>query len=233
MMTFDRRSILLACGLASCLGAQTAEHDAKTLLTERAELVLQEDFTQPPAKPWLVKEPIWETRDGALQATHRTPFSANHGPLLQHPIALQNVIVQFSFKLEGSARLTLHFNTKNGHLCRAHVRTNAFYVIRRDSGGDKGVRLDSRETPIRPSEWHTLLVEVCGTEMLASLDGQEVIFGARDDLDQPKTMLILEAEAGVVWFKNLRLWKAVLNRNWESTRAALEEARKKATNPKQ
>src|ERR1051325_1857339 len=164
----------IICALTACLGARAVEHrpEPKTLMSELAKLVVREDFTQAPARPWQVKEPLWETLEGAIKATHRTPFREHHGPLLVRPVSLKNVIVEVSFKLEGKARLTVHLNKESGHLCRAHVRSDAFYVIRRDSGGDKGTRLDSRETPIAAGHWHTLILEVCGREMLASLDGR-------------------------------------------------------------
>src|SRR5207247_5507158 len=123
---------LLAWLLAFVPGAPGAEPatEFQTLLTERGRLVLKEDFDQPPEKQWRLAAPIWETVDGALKATHRKPFPANHGPVMQHAIALGNAIVQVSFKLEGKARAVVHFNKQNGHLCRALVPAEAFYLIR-------------------------------------------------------------------------------------------------------
>jgi hypothetical protein len=230
-MNYSMRCLWMIAGclaLGSNLSAYEPASPIATLMTERGKLVLQENFDQPPDKKWKLVEPVWETVDGALRATHRKPFPANHGPVMQYAIALDNAVVQVSFKLEETARMTLHFNKKNGHLCRTNISTKAFYVIRRDSGGDKGIRLDERETPIQPNVWHTLVMEVCGTEMLASLDGKEVIFGTRDDLNQPKTMLILEAAAGTAWFKDLRVWEAVRNKNWDATKTRLLAERKRS-----
>lgn len=220
--------LFLVGAVALSIGTRAAEPVAEleTLMTERGKLVLKEDFDQPPGRQWRLAEPVWETVDGALKATHRKPFPANHGPVMQHTVALKDAIVQLAFKLEGNSRATLHFNKANGHLCRVLLRADAFYVIRRDSGGDKGIQLDSRQTPIAPDHWHTLVFETCGPEMLASLDGKEVIFGARDDLAQEKRALILEGAAGTVWFKNLRLWEALPNKDWETTKAKLLTARK-------
>lgn len=202
----------------------------KTLLAERRKLVLQDDFSQPLDKAWQISAPIWEIEDGVIKATHRKPFPDLHGPVMQHPVKLDGAVVQLSFKLEPKTRAVIHFNKKNGHLCRALMTDKAFYIIRRDSGGDKGIRLDEREMPIEPGQWHTVIVEIVGKEMLATLDGKEVLFGERDDIDQPKTMLILEAAAGSVWFKDLRVWEAQPNPNWAATKAKLIQARKPAAN---
>lgn len=193
-----------------------------TLLTERGKLVVQDDLSQPLAKPWTESAPIWEAVDGAWKATHRKPYPGIHGPVAQRPVAIDGgAIVQLSFKLEGKARATVHFNKKNGHLCRTILTPTAFYVVRRDSGGDKGIRLGERELTIAPDVWHTLVMEVCGNELLATLDGKETIFGARDDLDQPKTSLILESAGGTAWFKDLRVWEATPKQDWPATKSKL------------
>jgi hypothetical protein len=216
---------LLMGALALCAQAAEPVPEAKTLLTERGKLVLKEDFDQPPDKQWRISAPQWETAEGALKATHQPPMQTNHGPVMERRVALQNAVVQVSFKLEGKAHAVVHFNKKNGHLCRAVVRPEGFYLIRRDSGGDKGIRLDFHEKPFAPGEWHTLVLEILGTEMVASLDGKEVLAGTRDDLDQPKTALLLESAGGTAWFKDLRVWEAQPNPNWPATKAKLLEAR--------
>jgi hypothetical protein len=203
--------------------------EPRTLLTERGQLLFQDDFNQPPDKPWNIHSPQWEAIDGALQATHLPPFPANHGPVMEHPLKARNVIAQLDFKLDGKSRATLHFNKANGHLCRALLLPTAFYIIRRDSGPvDKGTRLDADETPIAPDLWHTLVVELLGGEMVASLDGSRILFARRDDLDQDKLTLMLEAGGGTAWFRNLRIWEALPNKDWEATRAKLQSARERA-----
>lgn len=202
--------------------------EPKTLMTERGALLLKEDFNEAPDKQWKVMSPVWETVDGALKATHTPPFPTNHGPVLQRQLAMKNVIAQVEIKLGAKTRAVLHFNKANGHLCRALIVPEAFYIIRRDSGADKGTKLDASESPIVPDVWHVLLVEVAGGEMVASLDGERVLIGKRDDLDQDKTALLLEASNGTVWFKNLRVWQALPNKDWETTRARLQAARKTA-----
>ena len=195
-------------------------------MTERGMLLLKEDFNEPPAKQWSLMAPVWETADGVLKATHTKPFPTNHGPVMQRQLPMKNVIVQVEIKLEGKAHAVVHLNKANGHLCRALINPDAFYLIRRDSGGDKGTRLDADESPVELEVWHVLVVELSGREMVATLDGKKVLVGQRDDLDQVKTALMLEAGGGTVWFKNLRVWEALPKQNWDATRASLQAARK-------
>ena len=174
----------------------------------------------------MVRAPDWETLDGALKATHRKPYDDVHGPVLHHDIRLDaGAVVQLSFKPEPKARTVFHFDKREGHLCRVVLTPDAFYLIRRDDGPDKATRLAERQTPIAADQWHTLVIELAGDEMLATLDGRETIFGWRDDLDRPKTRILLEASSGSVWFKNFRVWEATPNKNWPTTKEALLKAR--------
>jgi hypothetical protein len=100
--------------------------DAKTLMTERGKLVLKENFDQPPDKEWRISAPQWETVEGILKATHQPPIQTNHGPVMERRVTLGNAIVQVSFKLEGKAQAVVHFNKKDGHLCRAVIRPEGF-----------------------------------------------------------------------------------------------------------
>jgi len=213
---------LLALGWGVATVAAEPAPGPKTLMTDRGALLLKDDFSEAPGPEWKVSAPTWEPADGALKATHTKPFPSNHGPVLQRQLAMKNVVVQVEVQLASNTRAVLHFNKANGHLCRALITPEAFYIIRRDSGGDQGTRLDTDESPIAPDVWHVLLVELAGNEMVASLDGRKVLIGKRDDLDQAKTALILEASSGTAWFKNLRVWQATPKADWEATRTKLQ-----------
>ena len=52
------------------------------------------------------------------------------------------------------------------------------------------------------SAWHTLLVEIHGSEMLARLDGQVVAVGADDAIDRDKSLFGLVVRGTSVSFKN-------------------------------
>lgn len=214
--------------IGNALAAEPAAGDPKTWMAVRGPLLLKDDFNEPPEKEWKIMAPVWETVDGVLKATHTPPIATNHGPVMQRQLTMKTVVVQVEIKLEGKAHAVLHFNKANGHLCRALLTPEAFYIIRRDSGADKGTRLETSESPIAPGLWHTLVVELAGNEMVATLDGGKPLIGRRDDLDQDKTALLLEAGGGTAWFRNLRVWQGLPNKDWEVTRATLEAAKKRA-----
>src|SRR5262249_32301754 len=143
-----------------------------------------------------------------------------------------NVVIQYSFKLEGARQTTLSINATKGHLCRVLINSNGFRVQRDDPNKTgKQVVLEARTTPIKPGEWHTVVVEILGKEMLASIDGKEVAFGAHPDIDATKANFGLTVAGESVSFKKLRVWEARPNKDWEATKAKLLQSRKASGNP--
>ena len=74
-------------------------------------------------------------------------------------------------------------------------------------------------TPIKSGEWHTVVVEIRGSELLARLDGDKVAFGSDPAIDMEKTNYGLTVAGETVSFKNFRVWEATPNSSWEATKA--------------
>jgi hypothetical protein len=104
------------------------------------------------------------------------------------------------------------------------IRPNGFTVQKDDhdhDGPDKAVVFKTIATPIKEGEWHTVVVEILGEEMLASIDGDKVGFGAHELIGTPKANFGLTVNGQKVSFKNLRVWEALPNKNWAETKAKL------------
>jgi hypothetical protein len=70
-----------------------------------------------------------------------------HGAVVRHAMPFNNVIFQYSFKLEGARMTTLSINTAKGHLCRVLVNPTGFTVQKDDSdhdGPDNAARLETQ-----------------------------------------------------------------------------------------
>jgi hypothetical protein len=65
-----------------------------------------------------------------------------------------------------------------------------------------------------------------GKEVVASIDGREVAFGAGERIDVDKTSVQLRVGGQSAAFKDLRVREATPSGTWEATRARLREARK-------
>jgi hypothetical protein len=93
-------------------------------------------------------------------------------------------------------------------------------------GGDKLEVLDKVPLNLEPGTWHTLLMEMQGAEVVVSIDGKHVAFGAGERIDVDKTSVQLRVGGESVAFKNLRVWEATRAATWEATKAKLLEGRK-------
>jgi hypothetical protein len=225
------RTLILVAGVAALGLSTTAAEPAKeprTLLTERGKLLFSDDLNQPLGREWRAAKGKWEVVDGAVRGTELK--ADMHVAVTRHAMDFRNVVIQYSFKLDGTGMTTLSINASKGHLCRVLVTPTGFTVRKDDTdkmGPDQAVVFETRNVAIKPGEWHTLLIEIHGKEMLASLDGKELAFGEHEALDQAKANFGFTVRGESASFKDLRVWEALPNKNWEATKARLLEARKK------
>ncbi len=222
-------ALIVVSSWMSGQGVPAAEPSpAKTLLTERGPLMFADDLTQAPAQPWRVAKGSWTLVEGAVQV--RELQSDMHGAVARRPAPQANFIVQYDFKLDGTKRTTLSINDAKGHCCRV-LLDPAGLALQKDSHDqnktDKAAILDRQPTDIAPGKWHTLLVEILGAEMVASLDGKQVVFGSHPSIDVPKKDIGLTVAGESASFRNLRVWEARPNSAWEATKAALAKDRPK------
>lgn len=201
--------------------------DAPTLMTERGKLLFQDDFSKPLSAEWRTAKGKWEVVDGAIRGAELKEDM--HGAVTRRSLPLQNAIIQYSFKLDGTKQTSLSINDAGGHLCRVLINATGFSVRKDDhdhTGPDKAVLLEARTTPIKPGEWHTVVVEMYGSEMLARIDGREVAFGSHDAIAGSKTNFGLTVAGEFASFKDFRIWEALPSKGWEAKKAELIKARK-------
>lgn len=204
--------------------------EPKTVMTERGKLILSEDFTAPLGKEWKTAKGKWEVADGAVKGSEVK--ADMHGAVARHALPYQNVIIQYTFRLDGARQTTLSINDDKGHCCRVLINANGF-AVQKDSHDknvtDKAMVLDRREQAIKPGAWHTIVVEIQGKELLARLDGDAVAFGGSDAIDVKKANFGLTVAGESASFKNLRVWEARPNPTWEATKTKLLAERAKTS----
>lgn len=217
---------LLAAGLLSFSSAIAADTekttDAETLMCERGKLLLSDDFQKPFASPWKVAKGKWEVAGGAIQGSELK--ADMHGAVVRTNIAARNLVVQYSFKLEGAKSTTLSINDAAGHNSRVLINKTGITARKDDhdhAGPDKAEVLQVVQTPIADGEWHTLVVEINGPEFLARLDGKQVAYGSHVAINVDKTNLGLTVAGESTSFKNFRVWEATPKADWAATKAKL------------
>jgi hypothetical protein len=200
----------------------------KTLLTERGKLLLADDLNQALGMDWKPNRGTWAIADGALRGTERK--ADNHAAVLRRALKGHDFIYQFDFKFDGASRIGLNVDDPKGHCCLAALTPEGFTVIRAthaEDKNDKRVLLDRDQTPIKPGVWHTLIFEVQGKSVLASVDGTAVAFGEHAAIDVDKGSFAISVSGDSASFKNLRIWEARPNKDWEATRTKLRASRPK------
>ncbi|MCA9267372.1 MAG: hypothetical protein KDA41_02830, partial [Planctomycetales bacterium] len=84
---------------------------------------------------------------------------------------------------------------------------------------DEAVQLQKVDVAVAEGQWHTLVIELSGPELLARLDGKQVAYGTHAAIDVAKTNIGLTVGGQSVSFKNLRVWEATAKADWPTTRA--------------
>jgi hypothetical protein len=197
-------------------------------MAERGAPIFADDLSKSPAAPWRVLKGEWTAVDGTVQV--RELKSDMHGAVARRPVPHANFVVQYSFKLDGTRRTTLSINDAKGHCCRVLIDP-AGLAVQKDSHDknktDKAAVLDRRLTPIAAGKWHTVVVEVLGRELVASIDGQIVAYGAHESIDVPKKDIGLTVAGESASFKDLQVWEARPSSSWNATKATLLKDRPK------
>jgi hypothetical protein len=217
-------TMILFVALATVLQAE----DLKPQMCERGKLLLSEDFTTGPlGADWRALKGKWEIADGALKGAELP--ADNHAAVLGRDLKCRNIVAQFDFKFTGAKSMAFSLNFAKGHVCRVTI-TLAGFTVAKDKAGknsdDKGAKLDAVKCTFAPGEWHTMLVEVCGKEMLACVDGKLTGFGAHDGIDVDKTSVRFPVAGDSVSIKNVRIWEAQPASGWEAAKKKLEAAKK-------
>src|SRR5262245_8374632 len=212
--------------LPALVAAEPAE--LKTLMTERGKSLIGDDFSKGLGDGWKAGKGKWENVDGVLKGVEVKDDM--HAAVVRRPLPFHNAVIQYSFKLDGAKVTTFSINGAKGHICRVIVQPNGVTVQKDDQDGkdgpDKAMKLDTCPVDVKPGEWHSLVIEIQGKEMLARLDDKHVAFGANDTIDADKTNIGLTVGGESVSFKDLKVWEATTSKDWEATKAKLLEARK-------
>lgn len=222
--------LVLLLGIAAAVPAFAADPmPPSTLMIVPGKLLLADDLNGPLATDWKVGKGKWEVSDGAIRGAELP--ADMHGAVARRNLDMKDVVVAYSFRLDGAKQTTLSLNGAKGHVCRVLVKPTGLMVQKDDQDGkkgpDKGEPLGTVDAPVKPGTWHMLVVELRGPDILATLDGQHTAFGTHAAIDQPKANFGFTVAGESVSFKAVRVWESGGPRqDWEATKAKLLAAKK-------
>lgn len=220
LLVLSAMILLSACG-ADARGKKSLVPELQpvvpTLMTQRGKVLVTEPFTTPMWTQSLgtYKAEI-EQRDGQLRIAPQA--NAGHAPQLNHFAPMTNLVVQVRFRLDGAswANVQVSDNKRKENLAAVAV-DDRNVTLSRITGWGKTTRLTALgHVALRgqPGDWHTLLVEWCGSECLVRLDGRLVLHGESEQFGKAKGQLSFNSNGGSVWYDEVRVWEALPDPGW-------------------
>jgi hypothetical protein len=230
----------------------------RTLLTERGKLLVSEDLGQMPAdvahraalnalkSGWQFAPGKWEIIDGALRGYQLEADKHSAAAFFAH--AWKDAILQFDVKLDGCSQVvfcvddpaamrpatpTRPAQNRVEHLCRLILNKDGFATQKDDhdhDGPDANVPFGAVKMPVKQGEWKTVLIEIQGEEMVATIDGK-TIAGAHRQVASDKACIsfgVTGYSSGFnkvpplsASFRKLRIWEALPNPKWVKNKQSI------------
>jgi hypothetical protein len=215
---------ILTAVLTLAIAIPAAATDAPaTLMTTPGKAVFSDDFAKGLGKDWTASKGKWDSADGGVRVAE---IAADmHGAVARKTVTFTDAVIAFDFKLDGAKSASLSLNGAKGHIGRVLISAGKFTVNKDDQDGkngpDKQAVLGTCTTAIAPAEWHTMVVEIRGPEILATLDGKQHAHGSHAALEKEKTNIGLTAAGESVTYRNLKLYDAKANADWAKAKAKL------------
>ncbi len=228
-----RTAVLMLCAAAltaanapapaKAAGPPSAE--LKTLMCDRGKVLFDEEFsTESLAKNWGgFIAGTWTPGDSLVQVTG---IAGAHHPQRGHHLELTDAIIQVAIKLDGATWAGVGLDSdKAGHVVRFNLHGDSVDLQRWTGIGKdpKDDRIDGMNAKLGDGQWHALLWEIHGTEMIASIDEQQVMYGSADGIDIAKSSVSLfasETPGKSVSFAHLKVWESTPKADWEKKRKA-------------
>jgi hypothetical protein len=188
------------------------------------------------AGPATGKSGMWKLIDGTFKGIESP--EAHHPATASFGIQYKDAIIQCEVRLddapaEGRLYRSLFVKATDAkdYVCALNVGAGGLNALAYDNSRiDPKTKQREKFPPLRAAstvklgEWHTVVLEIKGEELVATLDDKSVtlsspLIGA----DKHSVMIGVGTEAS---FRNLRIWKALPNPEWVKNKALIEAANK-------
>ena len=202
--------------------------DPKTWMAKRGELLWEENFEGGKwSKEWNKYKGNFVVEGDAVKSAEIA--SDGHHPAMSRKLGGDNnIIVQFSFKSDGSPWMGFALDDKE-HVARLIISPDKFKIVKMSGTGGttKGSDVDSRNVKLNDGNWHTVVWEIVGKEMVATIDDKDMVLGKADDLAPIRSRCELINGGQFAWWKDVKVWKAEEDDKWPQKRAQLLQLLKK------
>lgn len=228
------------------LSAMAAD-EPPTLMTTRGKMLVDQDFSKP-LKPFdgksngfasgfsgwrwnaVPRGGKWAVEDGVF--TGRETAEVKHPATASYGFLYKNVIIQCQVRmndvpLAGRKYRSLSVRTVDAkdYVCSIHLTEGGFRITKDDNdhaGPDKSVPLGVAKMPLKLGVWHTVVFEVLGNEMVATVNGRSLT-GSHELIDREKhsLMFVMGVEGSV---RDLKVWEALPKLDWSQNKTKIQAA---------
>ncbi len=202
--------------------------EPKTWMVKKGELLWQETFEGKEfPKTWNKGLGEWAVESGVLRGAE-APADKHHA-YCSRKVEQANAVLQFTFKLEGAEWLGGFFDGKE-HVAALSLSADTIRIRRMSGMGptSKSTEIDSTKVKLNDGQWHTVVWEFFGDEMVATVDDQHMAFAKAEGLSMDRLHLELNTAGGKsAFFKDVKVWKAEADSKWPQNRARLFQMLKK------
>lgn len=148
----------------------------------------------------------------------------DHAAVFKNAMPLKDVIIEFDVLLGETRSAMFGIDDAKDHVCRVTLTPNSFQARKDDNdheGPDLAKPFNSVSEDFETDEWHTVRIELLGEEMLAQT-GDHISLGTDPLLATEKAKWGFIVSGDTVGFRDLTIWEALPNEEWEKTGARLK-----------
>lgn len=157
-----------------------------------------------------------------------------HLPTMTRNFKESNVVIQFAFKFEGAKWIGVQLDdatndAKKEHVAQLTIQPDSFRIEKMTgfAGTTKNTVVDQKKMKFEPGVWHTIVWEILGDEMVATIDDKEMVLAKVDGMTLTRSRLQLVSSGDWAWYDEIKVWKAEPDPKWAKKRALLVEQAKK------
>ena len=210
--------------------------DAPATLLAQPDKELVRDALTKDAKgaEWKIAKGKWER---AADGIHVEELPADkHGAAGRLTQKMQDFVASFEFRLDGAKSISLSINDAKEHVARVLITPASLRVQKDDhdhDGPEKSIVFLNQAQAFEAGTWHSVVLEMVGGTLVATIDGKISGFGSDDLFKAEKANPGLTCAGQSATFRNFTLWsaKAEPKATWKDASVKIAEAMKVAAAP--
>jgi hypothetical protein len=233
-------ALAIVAGVASGAFAQESRKpgakkpsDPKVWMCLRGTLLWEENFPNGGwSKEWSLYKGKFVVEKDKLKVGEIP--SDGHMATMTRSFKESNIIIQFGFKFDGAKFFGIQLDdatndAKKEHVAQLTLQPDGFRIEKMTGfgGTTRNQIVDQKKMKFDPGMWHTIVWELQGDEMVATVDDKEMALAKVDGMTLVRSRLQLIASGESAWFDDIKVWKGEPDPKWPKKRAALQEQLKK------